>query len=346
MTQHDRTDAGDSVASARRLLDLVNSSWMCQAIHVAARLGIADLLAARAQSAEDLARTTGAHAPSLHRLMRALVTIEICREHGDGTFELTPMGALLRADVAGSLRSWTLYWGGSLWPIWGQLLHSVMTGDSAREKVTGRAGFDRDPEETAVFNRAMVELTRLDAASIVQACDFSGMNTIVDVGGGYGELLAAMLAANPAIRGVLFESPNTLENARRHMDSAGVAERCDYVAGDFFESVPDGADAYVLKSVIHDWNDAQSKAILCNCRRAMHEGAKLLLIERIVPERLEPSPAHKAIARGDLNMLVGLGGRERTEQEFRVLLQETGFQVNALRSAGPTFGIVEATRSA
>ena len=345
MTQHDPTDAGDSVASARRLLDLVNSSWMCQAIHVAARLGIADLLAARAQSAEDLARTTGAHAPSLHRLMRALVTIEICQERNDGCFELAPMGALLRADVADSLRSWTLYWGGPLWPIWGQLLHSVMTGESARAMVTGRSGFDREPAEAAVFNQAMVELTRLDAASIVGACDFSDMNTIVDVGGGYGELLAAVLKANPAVRGVLFESLHALENAKLHMDSAGVAERCDYVAGDFFESVPDGADAYVLKSVIHDWNDAQSKTILRNCRRAMHDGAKLLLIERIVPERLEPSPAHKAIARGDLNMLVGLGGRERTEQEFRVLLQETGFQVNAVRSAGATFGIVEATRS-
>lgn len=344
MTEDDSTNSGDSAASARRLLDLVNGSWMCQAIHVAARLGIADLLAARGQSAEDLARSTGAHAPSLRRLMRALVTIEICREHGDGSFELTPMGALLRADVAGSLRSWILYWGGSLWPIWGQLLHSVMTGDSAREKVTGRAGFDRDPEEAAVFNRAMVELTRLDAASIVQACDFSGMNTIVDVGGGYGELLAAMLAANPAIRGVLFESPNALENARRHMDSAGVAERCEYVAGDFFASVPGGADAYVLKSVIHDWSDAQSLVILRNCCRAMNGRAKLLLVERIVPDKFEASAAHRGIARGDLNMLVGLGGRERTEQEFRALLDETGFVVDAVRPAGPTFGIVEATR--
>jgi len=345
MTQHSATTSSDSTAAARRLLDLVNSSWMCQAIRVAARLGIADLLAAGAQSTEDLARATGAHASSLRRFMRALVTIEICQERSDGSFELTPMGALLRADAADSLRSWALYWGGPLWPIWGQLLHSVMTGESARAKVTGRSGFDREPEEVAVFNQAMVELTRLDSASIVQACDFSGMNTVVDVGGGYGELLAAILNANPALRGVLFESNNALENARLHMDSAGVATRCEYVAGDFFESVPAGGDAYVLKSVIHDWDDAQSKVILRNCGHAMGERAKLLLVERIVPERLEVSPAHRSIARGDLNMLVGLGGRERTEQEFRALLNQTGFEVTAVRAAGPTFGIVEATRS-
>jgi hypothetical protein len=326
-------------------LDIVTSSWVSQAAYVAAYLGIPDLLTDRAKSSEELARATGTHSPSLHRLMRALVTIEICREQPDGLYELTPMGAFLRADVADSLRSWTLYWGGPLWSIWGNLLRSVMTGETARKLATGSAGFDRleaDPEAAAVFNRAMVELTRLDAATVVRACDFSGVKRIVDVGGGYGALLAAILQANPAARGVLFDRPHAIENRGLHMEAVGVADRCEFVAGNFFESIPSGADAYVLKSVIHDWNDERSKVILQNCRRAMHERAKLVLVERIVPLRLQASAAHKAIARSDLNMLVGLGGQERTEDEYRSLLSVTGFEVKAVLRAGPTFSVIEA----
>jgi tRNA A58 N-methylase Trm61 len=189
----------------------------------------------------------------------------------------------------------------------------------------------------------MVELTRLDSATVVRACDFSGVERIVDVAGGYGELLAAMLQAHPAAGGVLFDRLHAIQNGRLHMEAAGVADRCEFVAGNFFESIPSGADVYVLKSVIHDWNDEWSKVILQNCRRAMHERAKLLLVERIVPLRLQASAAHKAIARSDLNMLVGLGGQERTEDEYRTLLGATGFRVKAVVRAGPTFSIIEAT---
>jgi hypothetical protein len=345
MVQRNATSTKNSSARARQLLDIVTSSWVSQAAYVAAYLGIPDLLTDRAKSSEELARATGTHSPSLHRLMRALVTIEICREQPDGLYELTPMGAFLRADVADSLRSWTLYWGGPLWSIWGNLLRSVMTGETARKLATGSAGFDRleaDPEAAAVFNRAMVELTRLDAATVVRACDFSGVKRIVDVGGGYGALLAAILQANPAARGVLFDRPHAIENRGLHMEAVGVADRCEFVAGNFFESIPSGADAYVLKSVIHDWNDERSKVILQNCRRAMHERAKLVLVERIVPLRLQASAAHKAIARSDLNMLVGLGGQERTEDEYRSLLSVTGFEVKAVLRAGPTFSVIEA----
>ena len=341
-------DTGDSSATARQLLDVVNGSWMSQAAYVAAHLGIPDLLGDGAKSSEELARATGAHPPSLRRLMRALVTIGICREHRDGSYELTPMGSLLRADVVDSLRSWTLYWGGSQWSIWGNLLHSVMTGENSTKLITGIEAFDRleaDPEAAAVFNRAMVELTRLDSATVVRAYDFSAMKRIVDVGGGYGELLAAILRANPAARGVLFDRPHAIENGRRNLATAAVADRCEFVAGDFFDSIPGGADAYVLKSVIHDWDDERSKVILQNCGRAMHEHARLLLVERIVPLQLAASAAHRAIARGDLNMLVGLGGQERREDEYRALLSATGLQVKAVLPAGPTFSIIEAIRS-
>jgi hypothetical protein len=347
MVQRNATSSTDSSAHARQLLDLVNGSWISQATYVAAYLGIPDLLSARAMSSEELARATGAHGQSLRRLMRALVTIDLCREQREGLYELTPMGALLRADVADSLRSWVLYWGGPLRSIWGNLLHSVMTGENAGKLATGGHGFDRlevDPETAAVFNRAMVELTRLDASAIAQACDLTGVERIVDVGGGYGGLLTAILQAHPALVGVLFDRLHAIENGSRHMEAAGVASRCEFVVGNFFESIPSGADAYVLKSVIHDWNDERGEVILQNCRRAMHERAKLLLVERIVPMRLEASPPHKAIARSDLNMLVGLGGQERTEDEYRILLTATGFRVKPVLRAGPVFSIIEATR--
>jgi hypothetical protein len=213
---------------------------------------------------------------------------------------------------------------------------------------TGSEGFDRfeaNPEAAALFNRAMVELTRLDAADIVRACDFSASERIVDVGGGFGELLAAILKANPDKRGVLFDRPHAIEGARTLMEAAQVADRCEFVAGDFFDAIPAGADTYLLKSVIHDWNDERGTAILRNCRRAMEGRARLLLVERIVPQRLGASAAHRAIARGDLNMLVGLGGRERTEDEYRVLLDAAGLQIKAVLPAGRTFGVIEAARA-
>ena len=174
---------------------------------------------------------------------------------------------------------------------------------------------------------------------------FRASERIVDVGGGFGELLAAILRANPDTRGVLFDRPHALEGARALMEAARVADRCECVPGDFFEAIPGGADVYLLKSVIHDWNDERGGAILRNCRRAMEGRARLLLVERIVPQQLGASAAHRSIARGDLNMLVGLGGRERTEDEYRVLLDAAGLQVKTVVSAGRTFGVIEAMRA-
>jgi SAM-dependent methyltransferase len=345
MERQDAATDEDDAATAAQLLGIVNGSWMSQAAYVAASLRIPDLLAEGAKSAEELAREAGAHAPSLRRLLRALVTLEICRENREGLYEITPMGALLRSDPPGALRSWTLYWGGPQWPVWGNLLHSVTTGESARRMATGKDGFERletDPEAAALFNQAMVELTRLEAADIVRACDFSTSKRIVDVGGGFGELLAAILQANPETRGVLFDRPHAMEGARALMVAARLADRCEFIAGDFFETIPGGADAYLLKSVIHDWDDERSIAILRNCRRAMNGAAKMLLVERIVPRRLGASAAHRSIARGDLNMLVGLGGKERTEDEYRGLLDAAGLNVRDIVPAGRTFGVIEA----
>jgi hypothetical protein len=348
MIESDAVPAVNAEAdNARRLLELVNGGWTTQAVYAAVALGIPDRLGMQAAFVEDLAPACGAHAPSLGRLMRALATLDLCRMREDGRYELTSTGALLRSDTANSLRGWTLYWGESLWEIWGHLLDSVRTGESARHLGTARDAFarlDTDPASAATFNRAMAELTRLDAANIVRACRFGAADHIVDVGGGRGELLAAMLGANPEARGTLFDRRPAIEDARVRMDEAGLAHRCDFVTGDFFSSVPQGADSYVLKSVIHDWDDAKAGLILRNCRAAMGARATLLLVERIVPPRIDASPSHRAIARADLNMLVGPGGRERTESDYRDLLTAAGLRIERVVAAGPAFSIIEATR--
>jgi hypothetical protein len=263
------------------------------------------------------------------------VTLDILREREDGAFELRPMGALLRSDAAPSLRAWAIFWGRYQWQEWGQLLDSVKTGQSARQLLTGTDGpryWEQHPEVAAVFNQAMVKLTQLITPAVVQAYDFTGMRRIIDVGGGYGELLVAILTAHPEACGVLFDVPHVIEQGRQHLERAALAHRCECVAGDFFEAVPGGADAYVLKSIIHNWNDERSTLILDNCRRAMPAGAKLLLVERIMPERLGVSAADQAHARGDLNRLIVNGllvnaAKERTATDFRALLASAGFHL-------------------
>jgi SAM-dependent methyltransferase len=335
----------DTHILASRLLGIIGASWMSQATYVAAQLHIPDLLADGPKTSAELANASGSHAPSLYRLLRALATLEICREREDGAFELTPMGALLRSDVPGSLRSWTIFWGGPDWPVWGHLLHSVKTGETARKHLSGTQNFQHlalDPDLAALFNQAMVELTRPVAQDVAQTYDFSNMARIVDVGGGYGELLAAILQANSGARGVLFEMAHARAAGQRHLAALGLADRCEIVTGSFFEAVPGPADAILLKSIIHDWDDAQSRAIVENCRRALAEGGKLLVIERLMPGRLETSPAHQSVVRSDLNMLVGPGGRERTEAEFRALLGSAGSRVNRVIPIAFGFVIIEA----
>jgi ubiquinone/menaquinone biosynthesis C-methylase UbiE len=297
-------------------------------------------------TSEALAAATGTHGPSLYRLLRALTSIDICRERDDRSFELTPLGALLQSASAGSLRSWIIFWGRYQWPVWGHLLDSIQTGESARKLLHGTVEFqhlEQDRTMAAIFNQAMVELTRLNAQAVVRAYDFSGMQRIVDVGGGYGELLAAVLMATPGASGVLFDMPHAMEGARRHLEERGLVQRCEFMAGNFFESLPGPADAYLLKSIIHDWDDDRSHVILVNAQRAMAGRGKLLVVERIMPDRLKGSAAHQTFARSDLNMLIGPGGRERTESEFRTLMSAAGFHLTRIVPAGLAFSILEAT---
>jgi ubiquinone/menaquinone biosynthesis C-methylase UbiE len=334
----------DDAATARQLLDLINGSWVAQACYVTARLGIPELLAAGARTAEELASATGTNAAALRRLLSALGSVDVCHQREDGAFEMTRLGSLLRADVPCSMRAWALQWGGEAWQVWANLLHSVRTGHSARSLVTGNTGFahlERDPAAAEIFNQAMVDLTRLAALHIAQAYDFAGQR-VMDVGGGYGELLAHILTVYPTAHGVLFDMPHAISKARAHFDGRGLAGRCEFTSGDFFASVPTGSDIYVLKTVIHDWPDDKARHILRSCRRAMAPRTRMLIIERLMPERLVPSQENRALARVDLHMLVALGAQERTLKEMLALLASAGFQNVRRLETGSEFQILEA----
>jgi len=335
----------DDLDPAAWLWQLINSNWITQAIYVFAELGLGDQLAGGPKTSQELAAATGVHAPSLHRLLRALTTIEICKELEDGSFEITPSGSLLRSDHAESMRSWALFTGGYQWPIWGHLIESIKTGESARKILTGSMDFDhleRDPSLAALFNQTMVEITRLISKTVVQAYDFSKLGRIVDVGGGYGELLAAILQAYPEIHGVLLDLPHAGEIARQRINELGLSDRCDFIEGDFFETIPGQMDAYLLKSIIHDWDDGHSELILENCRKAIPVYGKLLLIDRILPDRLRVSAEHQVLVRSDLAMLIGPGGRERTASEFHLLLGAVGFRVHQIIPLRFSFSMIEA----
>jgi hypothetical protein len=232
-----------------------------------------------------------------------------------------------------------------LWPVWGKLLHSVRTGESARKLVGGAEGFtefEHDERAALIFNRAMAELTSLVAAEVVRRYRFDEIRRIVDVGGGYGALLAAVLKGQPSAQGVLLDLPHAIEGARSHLAAAGLAERCEFIAGNFFESVPAGADAYLLKAVLHDWDDERGFLILRNCRSAIPRHGRLLIIERVVPARFEACWLHHAIARMDLTMLVGFAGKERTETEFRQLLAASGFELTQVTATSLDYAVIEA----
>ena len=330
--------AADDRQGVRELVSLINSGALAQALRVAAELRIPDLLAGGPKQVEDLACATGSHAPSLRRLLKALSSIGVCRERDDGSFALDTVGALVRSDGESSLRSWVLWFGRYQWPMWGNLLRSVKTGESARKAAYGTDGFghlERDAEAATVFDNAMTELSRLVADEVVAAYDFTGLTSVVDVGGGRGALVCAILEAHPSIRGTVLDRPHAF--AAQDKDLA----RCDFVVGDFFQSVP-AADLYLLKNVIHDWDDEQSVRILRNCRTAMPAHGRMLVIERVMPERLESTARHRTIAWADLAMLVGPGGKERTEAEFRALLDHAGIGLRSVIPTATEYTILEA----
>ncbi|MBI1983390.1 MAG: methyltransferase [Acidobacteria bacterium] len=323
------------------LSQMLTGYWTSQAVYVAAKLGIADGLANGAKNSRELASLTGAHAPTLHRLLRALESLGVLADAGEGRFTLTPLGSCLRSGAAGSLRSLAITLGEEHYVAWGELLDSVRTGRAAFDRAYGTGFFaylTKHPASGETFHAAMAELAALHAPALLAVYDFSAFTRVVDVGGGSGALLAAILGAHPALRGVVFDSPEAIEIARERLAVAGLADHAEAVAGDFFESVPGGGDLYILRQIIHDWDDARAMRILTHCRHAMAAPAKLLIFEHVVP----PGGGTSFAKLLDLNMIVISGGRERTEEEFRALLDAAGFRLARLIPTPAMLSVLEA----
>jgi hypothetical protein len=312
---------------------LVNGYQATQAIHVAATLGIADLLCDGPRTSADLAAQTATHAPSLHRVLRAVAALGVLREQDDGRFALTEIGECLRSDAPEPVGGWAAFVGlPSHFAAWANLLHAVRTGESAFRSAHGETVWEyraRHPEEGAIFDRAMTDVTQRANRHLLEAHDFARFGSVVDVGGGHGALLASLLGAHPHMRGVVFDQPHVVAGARAVLEAAGVADRCDAVGGSFFDAVPAGADAYVLKAILHDWDDEDAVRILRSCRDAIAADGAVLVVERELGGPNE-NPDGKL---SDLNMMVGPGGLERTREEFADLLADGGF---ALQRTVPT----------
>jgi hypothetical protein len=327
-----------------RLVDLVTSAAISQAVSVAAELGIADILGDDCKSVDELAGLTNSHPPSLLRLMRALAAFGLVNEVTDAKFSLAPLGRLIRRDASHGFRDSLLWWGKYRWRVWADLLHSVRTGESARKRAFGSDGFGQfndDPEAASIFNAAMAEVTQFIGEDIAHAYDFGATRTIVDVGGGYGTLLSTILSAYPGTRGILFDLPHVIDGARRELSKMNILDRCEIVTGDFFDTVPANGDAYLLKAVLHDWDDERSIAILRNCRAAAAKGAKVLVIEQIMPERIVASEYHQRLTIRDLNMLVMLHGRERTLRDFHQLFVAAGLDFAFTTEVALGFSVIE-----
>ncbi|WP_213288442.1 methyltransferase [Bradyrhizobium sp. sGM-13] len=333
-----------SQVSALKLFDLIQSHRVTDVIYVAARLGLAELLREGPKSPGELAKATGADERTLGRLLTALSTIGICARTGDGGYALTEVGACLDGSAEHSFKSWAILEAEMLSKSWSGMLETIMTGKTAAQLMGLSNSFDlmgRSPEYVDKFNAAMVELTRLVTPNVLRSYDFSGIRHLMDVGGGSGELLGPIAQQNRKLRGTVFDLPRCAEAASKHLRQIGVDDRVEFVAGDFFKTVPAVADAIILKSIIHDWDDARSVTILQNCRKALPGEGKLLLVERLMPEMPTMADEDREQALSDLNMLRGPGGLERTKGQYRELLDQSGFDLAAVYPAG-RFNVMEA----
>lgn len=336
---------GSSLPPQVVLYQMAAGHYVPRALHLAAKLGLADLLKDGPCSSETLAAATGTHAGALRRVLRLLVTAGVFDELEDGRFTTTALGECLRRDVPGSARAAVLLFAGvRVQDNWKELEYCVRTGEPAFRKRGVSDSFvemAQDPEESANFDAAMADFTRMIAIVVAGAYDFSALRTVVDVGGGNGALLIGLLDAIPHLHGVVFDQPQAVKRAAQQIAAAGLAERCRGIGGDFFAEVPGGGDGYILKHVIHDWNDERALAILGNCRRAMGASAKLLLVEGIYPPRIDQSWDSRGAAANDVNMLVCTGGRQRSEAEFRALYDAAGFTLTKIIPTLARVSIIE-----
>lgn len=344
MSKYKEAQINTELPSSAVLLQMLSGRWISQIISVAAKLGIADLLKDGAKSSHELAQTTNSNPYALYRVLRALASLGIFTEPDPGFFALTQLAECLQTDVKGSVRAIAVMFG-EPWHYrpWGDLFYSVKTGETAFSYQFGQEAFPylaQNDEAANIFNEAMTSVSARDNAALMAAYDFSEADCVVDVGGGYGTLLMEVLKNHPDMKGVLFDQPAVIEGAKKQIEAAGVTGACQVIGGDFFEEIPGGGDLYLLKSVIHDWDDERAIKILRNCNQAMKGKSKLLLIEHVI----NPSPESSFGKLIDIEMLVMSGGRERTEQEYRALLRAAGFELTNLITTQTTLSLIECTR--
>lgn len=333
--------ASDPGVLLRQMAMAMRSS---RALYAAAELRLADHLAGGPMASAELAALTSTHPNALHRLLRALAAAGVFTEGADGRFAVTEIGDRLRADHPRSMRAGVLFLAGpQRWEIWSGLMRSLRTGAPAIDRPAGQTIFGHyaaNPADTAIANDAMRAFTVLQARAVLVAFDFSRFGTLMDVGGGTGEMIGTVLAATPSLRGMLFDLPHVVAGAGPVLERHGVADRCKAVPGDFFEAVPVGADAILLKQVVHDWDDDRAIALLEQCRRALPAGGTLLILERVMPEHAAPGLMEPFLL--DLEMLVGPGGRERTEAEYHTLLAATGLKITGITPTASPVSVIEA----
>ncbi|MBS1810880.1 MAG: methyltransferase [Acidobacteria bacterium] len=324
------------------ILQMIGGYWISRMLYVAAELGVADLIHERPRPASELADATGMHSRALYRVLRALAGVGVFTEDESGNFHLTPVGAALRSNAPGSMRAMVLSeLAGEHFDAWTNLAQSVKTGEIAFDHKYSKdvwAYYAENPARAAIFNESMTNVSEATNAAVVAAYDFSSIQKLIDVAGGHGSLLAGILGANPHLKGVLFDQPHVVNGATAKL--ATLADRCEVVGGNMFEEVPSGADAYLMKWIIHDWDDEHSLTILKNIHRAMTENGKLLLVEMVVP----PGNDMDFSKLLDINMLVMTGGCERTEAEYAALLNNAGFKLTRILPTQGPASIIEAVR--
>lgn len=324
--------------------ELITGYWKSQSIYAAAKLGIADLLITGPQTPEQLAAATNTDASALYRLLRALASIGIFEENEAGEFTLTPLAEPLRSDDPESKQALAIMNGEDQFRPWCEIIYSLQTGKPAYDNIWGKSIFEflsEHPEKARIFDKAMIGIHGRGTDAAIKAYDFTDIKVLADVGGGNGSNLISILQACPNLKGILFDVPHVVENARARIEQASLTDRCELVGGDFFQSVPAGADAYLMRHIIHDWNDEKSLQILKNCHAALPVNGKLLVMESVIDPGNDPF-AGKFV---DLVMLLVTGGKERTAEEFQTLYNQAGFELTRILPTESELSIIEGVKS-
>lgn len=327
------------------IFQIINGMWVTQIASAVAQLGIADFIAAGTRRVDHLAEECSADASALYRLLRAAQTIGLCRETAPKEFALTPVGETLRSAVPGSMRDIVLAeTAAGHWLPWGRLVDSVRSGKPMTNETLGMNAWEyyaHNPEEGQCFARGMSNLSSVASAEVAAVYNVGEAKRVVDIGGSEGVLLRGLLRGAPHARGVLFDRPEIIAYAQNAIDASGFDGRIELAGGDFFQEVPSGGDVYLLKHILHDWNDSECETILRTIHRAAAPGSKLVLVEMLLPDEPQPSP----VTLMDMNMMVMVGGRERTKDEYRALLATCGYELERVIATTGMFFVLEATRT-